>query len=453
MRPAAIPFLVIHLLLAVWLADLKLSPNPTSRALPVLSLVEHGTLRIDAFHEATEDKALVDGHYYSEKAPLTSFLVLPFYFGLERVGLVPASPTGRAHLVIFLGVLLCGALPFAIVITLAYRSIAITSIPSGIPRALLASLPFYGSFFFVYSGVFYGHWVAALLLLLSWFALQRGDAAGDAGAGAAIGLATLAEYTTLVALLPWAVHLLVSRQRPAHSLVWLGLGGIPCAGALLLYNYATTGSPFDFLYSHPVEAEFQPMAQQLGFRPFAPWALAEALWGLVLSPFRGVVFFAPPALLMAALYVRSAGRRPAAWLHPLSLLGISYLLLVGSYYMWWGGWSYGPRHLLPPLAVLFFEGVGLLARSRFPRAVFYGLCGVGLAFALAAKVTAGELVPSEFSNPLLDFVLWNFVTGEVSDHLAATLALGLSAWWVLGVWGAGFAASLTWLVRREKAGP
>ena len=46
MRVAPIPFFLIHLLLAVWFSDLELSPNPASRALPVLSLVEQGTLRI-----------------------------------------------------------------------------------------------------------------------------------------------------------------------------------------------------------------------------------------------------------------------------------------------------------------------------------------------------------------------------------------------------------------------
>lgn len=458
MRSAAIPFLLIlliHLVLAVSFADLTLSPNPASRAFPVRSLVERDTLRIDAFHQASEDKALVNGHYFSEKAPLSSFLVVPFYFAIERTGLLPKGELARTYLVICLGVLLCGALPFALVVTLAYRSIAGAEsppeIPSGIPRPLLATLPFYGSFLFVYSGVFYGHWIAALLLLLSWLALQRGDGVGDAGAGAAIGFAVLAEYTTAAALLPWAVHLLRSRPRPARSLGWLALGGAPCAAGLLLYNQATTGSPFDLLYSHPVETDFQAMVQQFGFRPLEPLALLEALWGLLLSPFRGLAFFAPPVLLLAVLYFRSAWHRPGAWLHPLSLLAISYLLLVGSYYMWWGGWSYGPRHLLPPVALLFFEGVGLLARSRFPRSVFYGLCGVGLAFALAAKVTAGELLPNEFVNPLVDVVLWNFVSGETSNHLAATLALGLSPLWLLMLWLAAFAGSQAWLVRRERA--
>jgi hypothetical protein len=448
---AAAPFLLIHLLLAVWLADLKPSPNPTSRALPVLSLVEQGTLQIDSFHLATEDKAFVNAHYFSEKAPLTSFVVAPFYFALERMGLVPESAAGRLYLVTFLGVLLCGAFPFALVITLAYGSIAQSAVPSGIPRVLLASLPFYGSFLFVYSGVFYGHWIAALLLILSWLALRRGDPAGDFGAGVAIGLATLAEYTTIVALLPWAILLLRSRAQPARSLAWLALGGAPCAVALLLYNQATTGSPFDFLYSHPVEAEFQAMAQQLGFRPLEPLAFLAALWGLLLSPFRGLAFFAPPILLLAYVFLRGSGRRAGAWLHPLSLLAISYLLLIGSYYLWWGGWAYGPRHLIPPVALLFFEGVGLLARSRFPRPVFYGLCGAGLAFALAAKITAGELLPSEFMNPLFDVVLWNLVSGQLSDHLASSLGLGLPVLWVLALWLLGFAGSLAWLVARERA--
>ena len=35
------------------------------------------TIQIDAYHEITGDKALIDGHYYSEKAPAMVALALP----------------------------------------------------------------------------------------------------------------------------------------------------------------------------------------------------------------------------------------------------------------------------------------------------------------------------------------------------------------------------------------
>ncbi len=44
--------------------------NPMSRALTVLGLVEHGTLQADQWFDLTIDKAIVNGHIYSDKPPL-----------------------------------------------------------------------------------------------------------------------------------------------------------------------------------------------------------------------------------------------------------------------------------------------------------------------------------------------------------------------------------------------
>jgi len=72
-------FFFVNLLLASFFLDAWLTPNSTSRGLPVLTLYEEGTLRIDTYSKFTVDKALVNGHYYSDKAPLSTFLVYPFY--------------------------------------------------------------------------------------------------------------------------------------------------------------------------------------------------------------------------------------------------------------------------------------------------------------------------------------------------------------------------------------
>jgi hypothetical protein len=55
------------------------SAIPASRLDLLHSVVEHGVLNIDTLHQNTPDKAFVNGHYYSDKAPGTALLALPFF--------------------------------------------------------------------------------------------------------------------------------------------------------------------------------------------------------------------------------------------------------------------------------------------------------------------------------------------------------------------------------------
>ena len=72
--------------------------NQNSRFDLVRAMVERGTLRIDAYHENTQDKAYYQGHYYSDKAPGVALLALPVAAiarPLLRVtGIEPRSPRG-----------------------------------------------------------------------------------------------------------------------------------------------------------------------------------------------------------------------------------------------------------------------------------------------------------------------------------------------------------------------
>ena len=53
--------------------------NQNSRFDLLRAIVEQRTLRIDAYHENTQDKAHFQGHYYSDKAPGLVFLACLLY--------------------------------------------------------------------------------------------------------------------------------------------------------------------------------------------------------------------------------------------------------------------------------------------------------------------------------------------------------------------------------------
>src|SRR6266852_1414020 len=102
--------------------------NQNSRFDLVRSLIEQGTLRIDSYHGNTGDKALYQGHYYSDKAPGLALLALPAVAAvrpiLRMAGVNPVSPRGvviMSYLATLFGVSLPTALACACLFLIALR--------------------------------------------------------------------------------------------------------------------------------------------------------------------------------------------------------------------------------------------------------------------------------------------------------------------------------------------
>src|SRR5207249_4759356 len=70
--------------------------NENSRFDLTRAIVEHHTLRIDAYHQNTGDKAFFDGHYYSDKAPgLSLAAVLVWEAASETLRLAGKDPASE----------------------------------------------------------------------------------------------------------------------------------------------------------------------------------------------------------------------------------------------------------------------------------------------------------------------------------------------------------------------
>ena len=74
--------------------------NQGVRIAELHAIVMKHTFQIDAYHELTGDKAYIDGHYYSEKAPAMVVFALPAFaatVSIQRaLGIDPdAQPPGR----------------------------------------------------------------------------------------------------------------------------------------------------------------------------------------------------------------------------------------------------------------------------------------------------------------------------------------------------------------------
>lgn len=188
-------------------------------------------------------------------------------------------------------------------------------------------------------------WLAGLGLA-SYVLLASGR---PALAGVAMGLAFLMKPPVLLLLLPALALVALKREKRWEVARGFGLGMLPALALFMATNA--------WLFGHPLRSSL----------PFMWGSLAEGLPGLLWSPEKGIVWFAP-WLLSASLgwiwIVRSPGLR--ARLAPAALGAGLYFGLMAQWKFFGGGYCYGPRLILP---VLPFAALGVIGlhQSRAAR--------------------------------------------------------------------------------------
>jgi hypothetical protein len=189
--------------------------------------------------------------------------------------------------------------------------------------------------------------------------------------GAAAGGSVLVRDDSSLLVVPWLVAgaLLASPER-RQALVRIVIGGLPFLAVFLWYDDARFGSPW-----------------KVGYQGVATFhhSFFAGLYGLLISPGKGLVFFAPLILVAAAGVGRAWNHDRAQVLAAVALLA-SRVLFYAGYWGWYGGGNYGPRYVLaatPVLAVGVVEVVIRWTSYRSPLRVAAAACAalsVGIGF-------------------------------------------------------------------------
>lgn len=214
-------------------------------------------------------------------------------------------------------------------------------------------------------------WIGAFAAALRYRRTGAGGAL--ALAAGAIGYAILVRPVEGLLLVP-AILLVVTASPPP----WRAYGSILAGAALgvgitLGVNALRHGSPFTTGYGD--EGWTNP--------------LRVGLAGVLVSPGRGILW-AFPAMLLAPLGAWHLWRRGQGQV-AVALCGLigAQVLNVALWHIWWGGWNWGPRLLIPALpliALLSAAGLeGIAARLRTPVAAL--ILAPGLLWALPAVLT------------------------------------------------------------------
>ncbi len=411
--------------LSVWLASgwyLQARDwNVASRLMLVYALGDRGTIAIDGLDKQTGDLAFKDGHYYSDKAPGYSLLATPSYLiGKRLFGFAdhPLGQDGFAHWPADAWVTWCtSGLAAACVSLTIFRSLAWLGVPQSW-AAFTAVASVWASPMAVYSTLAYGHLVSSAFLTLAGGLVIRLDSSGVSKRRAfVIGLAAGLGVLVELAQAPFAVVIgLVALSRGAglknftDMAVVMVLGAFPAALILFAYDYVAFGSPIDMGYFYHATKQFAEVHSAdnpLGLKSPDFSKLQPLIWG----EYRGISFYAPwVAMAVPGWILMLRDRRWAAfWI---SLAGVAVPLWVNlSYPEWTGGWSTGPRLLVPalPWAAL---AAGYACRTKTFRflilpAVLWGWLVNSLCLSVGGRIS------QDIARPLQDAVLPIWADGRI----------------------------------------
>lgn len=451
-------------LLAVWLLQLAAFFTPSATWSPMSrfglthAVASGAGLSLGTWAEATGDRARVGDAWYSDKAPLPGLAgVVPYAlvhaihvlfgraepaFEAEARGDVPAVHvtlnTSAQQLLYATAVGVSGAS----FVVLALHLFAMLRRRHDARTALVATtLVCLGTPLLPYATSLYGHVPAAALLTVALASLDpmRTSAPRLALAGLCLASAAGCEYITAV---PGAIVgaygvAAGGRSEVLSRAARMVLGALPAIVVVGAYHDACFGAPWTTGYAHLTNPAFVAGHTRglMGIGLPDPSALA----GLLLSPRRGLFYLAPIAAVGAAGLVlpseisasAPAGSRALRWLGPDPIARVGAIALLAlylanaGYYMWWGGASAGPRHLVPTLPVL---GFGLAQVWRRPRARPLVVALGALSMLVMLGLTSVGIEAPETGDAIFDFVLPRVRAGEISALPSATnlgLLLGL----------------------------
>ncbi|MBL8153189.1 MAG: hypothetical protein JNM70_03320 [Anaerolineae bacterium] len=366
-----------------------------------------------------------DGAWYSKKGITPSLALLPF------AALAEALPWLDARAAAMWFNPLVTAATAVLLFTLARRIgySARTAFVSGLLYGVMLPLP--------YTQTLYGEPLAALLMLAAVMAVWNRAAGRRAliGAGAALGLLfgiNLVYGVFAMLFLGW-IMLEAARRRDRLMDVFRDVLAllIPCGIALVgigLYNAARFGSPLTTGYGFDTGEGFTT-------------PLLTGLFGLTISPFRGLFWYSP-ALLLAlpgGLMLRRRDGRLAALL--LALCGVQ-LILFALWSSWEGGVVWGPRFLLPIVPLLALLLAPLIEAAWTRPGLLIVIAGLGL-LSLAISLL-GALVDIDVYFSLL-FQQYASASGLTISGAILTDPAAFAALGHLALVGIGWPLEPSWL--------
>jgi hypothetical protein len=213
---------------------------------------------------------------------------------------------------------------------------------------------------------------ALCLVAAFWFVLRLAKAdppssLDSALAGFFLGFAVLTKQQLVILIPAYALYLWMcvggSKRQRQRSLGWFVVTLVVWGAAIAALNHYRFGSLFALGYG------------AVGSKFTTP--LLTGLYGLLLSPNKGIIFYAPLSILApwSLWRMRHSNRRELTFLASVFVI---HVLLISKWMSWEGGASWGPRLLMPVIPLMIICAAMLLETVRGALPLFAGCLAAGV---------------------------------------------------------------------------
>ena len=378
---------------------------------------DKGQAQIDRWHWDTNDKAWVDGHFYSVKSPGMAALATPLYAAIEGLGgdklaraavnnaqqtahpkwipdaVVPLENYGynverglrvqkivqQSTPIVWALTLLAAVFP-AILLLLAVRWAADRFLPGyGTAAAITLGL---ATVMMTFAAEFFSHVISAGFAFAAFCLLMKERDKPPslglvAGAGLLAGLAVTFEFQTgLVGVVLFGYALSRRNQdntgrAGARPLISRGAayaaGTVVGALPMLAFNYWAFGNPLKLAYGDAVAFPGVTGHDLLGLNSNGFFGITAPRFDSAVSLLlagRGLLVLTPIIVMCVVGVFMMRGRGHRAEANTILAVGAVYFIYNSGYWLPFGGGTLGPRFLIPALP---FLALGLpYAYKRLP---------------------------------------------------------------------------------------
>jgi hypothetical protein len=241
--------------------------NDDSRIFTTAALVDSKTFSINEFKDLTGDRAIFEGKYYSDKAPLSSIIGIPAYL-FYRLANPPLSReqidigNRQYAFLVFLFDLLSAFFGAASIIVL-YRTLLLLKCSNKAIFWLVIAYGF-GTMVFSQSTVYNGHSIALLFLWVAIYQFFKISESRMLFAGFMLGLAFLTDYSIIIVLPCMLLYLIFLNKSTIKIITLFSFGFFIISSFLLLYNLFLFHNPFLLSYKY---TDMSTLGYELTYTP------------------------------------------------------------------------------------------------------------------------------------------------------------------------------------------
>ncbi|MDB4927957.1 MAG: hypothetical protein JWM10_441 [Myxococcaceae bacterium] len=412
--------------------------NQNSRFALTRALAEDASVRLDRTgryegRDVTGDRVQRGRHLFTDKAPGASIVAAPAVAVARLV--LPGRSDDRPRLATLSWVATVAAAGVPTALAAMLLLLVAEALGASRRAALVVALTYgLATPAWCQATLLFGHALSSACLWAAFAAAvalrSDGGPARDRALGWGVGLgAGWAVVTEFPAAVPAAIvagyALWQADTAPRRwALGWrIAAGALACAAVLGAYDLAAFGSPFALGYGNV--RGFAGMQQGVMGVTFPK---PEVLFEILLGRYRGLLPLAP-ALALAPVGLWRLARDPATRGAGIAAAAVAgwYVLFNSAYFYWDGGFSFGPRHMLPSLP---FLALGLAplwtSASQLTRRALAVLTAAGFVACLVGVSVNAQ--PPEGVRAPMSALLWPaFAAGDLALNRQSIVDAGLSA--------------------------